>query len=157
FPGTAHWVNIPYAATGACVQAICQRVSANIGPDNDVWLEYANENWDGVFPNFPYLFTLSRLWSYLPSGTPLAHYYTTTGSPPPFDRYGPATILTGYYQDVFIAEWIALGNDPSRVKRIQGSAYSDTSRSQQIIAGTQMWGIPVDLVDIALYQDIPGD
>ncbi len=51
YANTYLWVNVPVAATDACVAAIAQRVRDNTQPGRRVYVEYSNEVWSNVAQN----------------------------------------------------------------------------------------------------------
>ena len=154
-PGCAYWLNIPPGASDELVRDICRRTSAYIGSTNPVYIEFSNEIWNGNFPNLGHFKAVGTLVGYLTPGTTVAGYYPADGEQMPFQQAGMGALLTAHVQDVFIAEWVALGNDPSRVKRVQGSWWAGPGTTQDVLEFCQACAIPVDAVAVGPYHGMP--
>lgn len=53
--GADPWVNMPYAASDDFVRGFATAIRDNLGADRKVYLEYSNENWNGIFAASKYV------------------------------------------------------------------------------------------------------
>jgi len=53
------WLNIPHQASDEYVTQLAQLVDEQLSPDLRVWVEYTNEAWNSIFPQFGYMRTLA--------------------------------------------------------------------------------------------------
>lgn len=155
-------VNLPQAATDGCIREIARRIHATAGTTCEVHLESGNEPWNGGFSATFWLYELNSLFRYIPQGTDVLSRWTATGSQPPQSPattvgYGPMMLLAAHAQDVFAAEWVSLGGDPSRLKRWMGSWWGGVGMSQAIANGMTTYGFTADYVVVGPYLDIDGD
>ena len=156
-PGCGLWVNIPHPASDNLISAIAQKIAANIGPNNLIYVEHGNENWNGAFSYYLWYRNLCTLLGYIPRGTTAINYYTSTGGDVPYDAFGPATLIAAHSHDAFIAAWTAAGQDPSKVRRVMGSWWNGSYRTQQIVQAAGQWGFPVNHIAVAPYYTLPND
>lgn len=156
-PGCALWVNIPHLSADALITALAHRVIPSIGPTNDVYLEYGNENWNGSGSMYLYGWALSTLLGYLPPGTQALGYYTSNGGTIPNVPYGAVPLLSAHAYDVFIAAWTAAGLSADRIHRVHGSWYGSSGTTQDIICSAERYGFRVDHIAVAPYLAITED
>ena len=148
---TGLWHNIPAAASDALIQLQAQKIAANIGPNNIVYLEVGNENWNNTNGQNWYTVPLNNVLAYMPAGTVVFGNMVATGAGPG-NNGGIQALITAHAQDVFVAEWAALGMATSRIKRILGSWWVQSGFTQQGLAVAQQWGCtPFDYVNVAPY------
>ena len=154
-PGCGLWINIPFPASDGVVTSIAQRVIANIGATNPVYLELGNEVWNGGFLNGMYFLSVATLVSYVTSGTVLGHAPAPTGTLQGYAQALPLASAHAY--DVFTAAWTAAGRSPSLIRRVLGSFASIAGTTQSELSQAQRWGLTFDHVAIAPYQASPTD
>jgi hypothetical protein len=165
-PGMILWVNIPMAASDDLATLIASKIAAVAAPNAVVYLEYANECWNGAMQPNGWLPSVTTLMGYATSGTIMGH------APAPTEAlfgYTPACALLGaHLYDAFTAAWVAAGRPAANVHRVQGSwhgggsgglalnnlAYNDT---YLLLRLGMEWGLAPDHVAIAPYLSIPYD
>jgi hypothetical protein len=60
-PSCGTWVNIPHAATDACVDAIAAKIRDCTVPGALVWLEYTNEHWNNGGGQWVWMIAMGKL------------------------------------------------------------------------------------------------
>jgi hypothetical protein len=156
-PGTSLWLNIPHMSTDDLVTDIAEKVIANIGPSNNVMLEYANEIWNGGNVAFFPLREMGTLLGYYPEGTEFLGYGTSSGATLPYLNESAGPLLASHAFDVFEAAWTAAGLSSSRIQRIFGSWYNGPTTTEQVLTTAQQFGMPVNHVCIGGYQQPNSD
>jgi hypothetical protein len=153
--GCGYWLNIPFTATDACIQAIAQKVAANIGGTVPVYVEFDNELWNA---KKYYFGSLYLLLGYLPANTPVLGGNTSNLPANTATGSASAALLTGHAHDVFAAAWQAAGMDPSRLKLIYASQFPGYGNvTVPMLDAAQRTGRRADYVCHAPYMDMPGD
>jgi hypothetical protein len=158
---SALWVNFPYLATDALVSSIATRMAAQIGPNNTIYLQYNNENWNSAFHGYTWFVGAATLVGFNTSGTIMGL------APAPMEplAYGSSSFcaLTGFHLfNVFEDAWVAAGRASSQIKRVEGSwwagsGYGATTTTGPLLASDQQFGSQPDVVCVAPYLSVPED
>lgn len=151
-------VNFPYAASDSMVQAIAQRIIGQIGPNNDIYLQFSNENWNNAsgYVAGAWLGGVSTLLGpeYATSGTIMG--YVKAPYAGTLEGFGPADATMGAHMyDVFATEWTGAGNAATRLHRIEGSQYANPSVTLSVLDQCQQFGAAPDVVAVGAYLDMP--
>lgn len=139
FPGCELWVNIPQAATDACVAVIARQIRDNFPAGRKVHVEYSNENWNLGFVSIAHTYTMGALGAW-PGGNASNRSYATRAS---------------QIHSVFVQ---VFGGRSSEIVRTFGSWYSvPASTTQSIVTWANSQNILIDEFAIAPYQSPPAD
>lgn len=156
----AAWVNLPQIGDDSIYTTMAQKIAANIGPNNDVILEFGNEHWNfgAAFHEFPNEIVAKNLGRYMPTGKTLYGYFPTNGGNIATDGTNDLfyTVKAAHSYDVFIAAWVAAGLSSSRVKRIFGQQWTSSGGVEKTAGYFTTYGIAADGICVAPYQPLNG-
>jgi hypothetical protein len=158
--GCRLWLNLPPAASDACLAAIAGKVAAHIGPTVHVHLEVGNELFTFGYMQ-AYFSSVQALIADLPAGTAVlggtpAMMYTAGGRSLEYiSQIGAYSLAAGHALDVFAAEWQALGMDPARLHRHVSGQFGAPDFALAGLISAQRTGRRVDHIHGAPYIGLP--
>jgi len=156
-PNTALWCNLSAIGSDSLLQLCADKVCANIGTTNPIWIESGNEHWnEGSF-----VFTLgnwqtqqSNFTAYYPNGTNLYTYYTAHGTRSFRDE--TYAINAAHQYKVFADRCVSNGIPSGMIKRIYGSQYTNSAVTQGVGNAITTYNMPADYICVAPYQGLGG-
>lgn len=161
FPGSAPWVNLPQIGDDSIYTTMAQKIAANIGPVNDVILEFGNEHWNfgGPFHEFPSESTAKNLGRYMPPGQTLWGRWPTNNGNIAADGTNDLFYLlkATHAQDVFTTAWVAAGLSATRIKRMVGCQWTSAGGVIKMCGYMSTYSVPAPFgICVAPYQPLAG-
>jgi hypothetical protein len=143
--GVGLWLQVPGAASDACVTAMIAATLPLLGAGKKLYFEYENEPWNTGFQQWRY--STARMYEARTS-----HAADAIASPfNPGDWMAWYTMQAAHLYGVAVAEATALGRAADMVF-VLGSQATDPGKSAAICATAEALGIAFDQLSITTYQ-----
>ena len=144
-PGCGLWINVPPAATDACVAAWAQRVRDNFPAGRKVYVENGNEHFNTARPA-PFYYAAGDelgLWGTAGLGYDQAYALRTAQ-------------MHQIFYNVFQQRDInGVSNRGSEIVRLFGSWFVSPTTTQNVMSQVNASGLGADAFHVAAYIDVP--
>jgi hypothetical protein len=144
FPGTMHWLNLPWGISDAGAASAFRRIRDILPPGHNVAVEYCNEIWN--------VFILLNNAAYIYAATELGFWGTPVGNNPDnVQRNG--LIRANQLKNIGVNIFNEVGRGSS-VKLVAPSWYGSPGQTQVYMQAAVANNITVDILAYAYYADV---
>lgn len=145
--GTDFYVNVPHAATDACVTAMAEETAAALPAGKVVYVEYSNECWNSLqdFTQRWYVAAMANVQGLISAGasmqTQTVRYYCKRMSE---------------VRTLWRTAFTNAGLDPNRIKMVLGGWWALTDRTSEMAAYCASQGYTFEALAVAPYTSVHG-